>query len=316
MSIPLTDAQTLLAFKAGRSFRRPNTNLVDANPTKGAIVLANGEDGLLHFFWKERPNGRVHEDLILFPGDATLEKVSQERSGRTYVLRFESSDQKHFDASSARDAELVSNLNRLLEDPSAPLDWDSTSQAQAAPSAPASSQGPSSSSTARGAQAAGPPAGIATPEQLARLRALVTSMGASTGAATTSNSDDEVVLSDILTPANLIPLFTSHPTLLPALFPHLPPELLPQQQNGPLTPQQTAQLTETLQRTINSPPFRAAVTQLDRALQTGALGDFVRSLGLPESAGTGIGAFLRAIEDQARKGGSGGSGREDSMDED
>ena len=126
--------------------------------------------------------------------------------------------------------------------------------------------------------------------------------------------DDEVSLTDILTPSNLLPLFTSHPALLSSLFPHLPPDLLPSG-NAPLTPHQTAQLTESLQRTISSPQFRAAVAQLDRALRTGALGGFVRSLGLPESAGTGVGAFLRALGDQAREG-QGGSGEEDTMEED
>lgn len=113
----------------------------------------------------------------------------------------------------------------------------------------------------------------------------------------------------------MLPLFNSHPALLPSLFPHLPPDLLPSG-SAPLTPQQTAQLTESLQRTINSPPFRTAVAQLDRALRTGALGGFVRGLGLPESAGTGIGAFLRAIGEQARREGQGGSGQEDRMEED
>lgn len=96
MSVALTDNLTHLAFKAGRCFRRAGTNFVDANPTKGAIVLSNGEDGLLHFTWKDRATGALGEDLILFPGDATFEKVAQAPGGRTYVLRFESSDQKHF----------------------------------------------------------------------------------------------------------------------------------------------------------------------------------------------------------------------------
>ena len=111
-------------------------------------------------------------------------------------------------------------------------------------------------------------------------------------------------LTDVLTPSNLLPLFTSHPALLSSLFPHLPPDLLPPG-NAPLTPHQTTQLAESLQRTINSLQFRVAVAQLDRALRTGVLGGFVRNLGLPESAGTGVGAFLRAIGEQARREGSG-----------
>ena len=35
----------------------------------------------------------------------------------------------------------------------------------------------------------------------------------------------DLSLTDILTPANLLPLFSDHPELVPALFPHLPPDL-------------------------------------------------------------------------------------------
>ncbi|KAF8840603.1 adhesion regulating molecule [Paxillus ammoniavirescens] len=310
MSVTLTDAQTLLAFKAGRSTRRAGTSFVDASPTKGAIILSNSEDGLLRFVWKERTTGNVEEDLILFPGDATFEKVPQAPGGRTYVLKFESSNQRHFDASTRRDEEFVHNLNKLLEDPNIIPVWDSRNvEPEASTSTPGASTSQAPSAPSRNAQGSLPSG--TTPEQLARLRALVTSMGANAG----PNPDDEISLTDILTPSNLLPLFTSHPALLPSLFPHLPQELLPQS-NGPLTPQQTARLTESLQRTVNSPPFRAAVAQLDRALRTGALGGFVRGLGLPESAGTGVGAFLRAIAEQARREGTGGNGQGDLMDED
>ena len=55
-------AETRLAFKAGRAFRRGNTNFVDPDPTKGAILLQNGpDDGLLHFVWKDRTSGAVEE---------------------------------------------------------------------------------------------------------------------------------------------------------------------------------------------------------------------------------------------------------------
>jgi len=96
MSVTLTDSRTMMAFKAGRAFRRPGTNFVDPSPVKGAIVLCRDESLLVHFMWKDRTTGEVGEDLILFPEDAKFEKVSQSSWGRTYVLKFESSDQKHF----------------------------------------------------------------------------------------------------------------------------------------------------------------------------------------------------------------------------
>jgi len=125
-----------------------------------------------------------------------------------------------------------------------------------------------------------------TPEQLARLRSIVTSAG-SGSAALAAAQQPELSLTDILTPANLNPLFTSHPELISTLFPHLPPDL-------PTPPS-----PETLQQIIASPQFKGAVRSLDQAFRTGLLGGLVRGLGLPEEAGTGIEAFLRAVQEQA-----------------
>lgn len=61
---------------------------------------------------------------------------------------------------------------------------------------------------------------------------------------------------------------------------------------------------------LSSPQFRASVSNLDQALRTGLLGNLVRTLGLPEEAGTGVGPFLRAIQEQADREAS------DSMDTD
>ncbi|KAI0699282.1 adhesion regulating molecule [Cerioporus squamosus] len=277
-------AETRLAFKAGRAFRRGSTNFVDPDPTKGAILLQNGEDGLLHFIWKNRSNNNVEEDLILFPGDATFNKVEQSAWGRTYVLKFSSSDQRHFfwmqDADGSRDEEFVGNVNRLLADPSIVPIWYSDGynpNSQAA--------GPSQAPTG-GYQA--------SPEELARIRQLVSSLGARGGGAPAAEPEPEISLTDVLTPANLRPLFASHPELVQSLFPHLPPDL-------PSPPS-----VETLEQIVQSPQFRAAVRNLDMALRTGLLGGLVRTLGLPEEAGTGVEPFLRALQDQARREEGGG----------
>lgn len=50
-----------LAFKAGRAFRRDGTSFVDPNPTKGAVILQNGDDDLLHFQWKNRVTNEIEE---------------------------------------------------------------------------------------------------------------------------------------------------------------------------------------------------------------------------------------------------------------
>jgi hypothetical protein len=55
----------ILAFKAGRALRRDGTNFVDPKPEKGAIILYDGEDDLLHFVWKDRTTGAVGEVRII-----------------------------------------------------------------------------------------------------------------------------------------------------------------------------------------------------------------------------------------------------------
>ncbi|KAI0755000.1 proteasome complex subunit Rpn13 ubiquitin receptor-domain-containing protein [Daedaleopsis nitida] len=295
-------AEIRLAFKAGRAFRRGNTNFVDPDPTKGAILLQNDEHGLLHFIWKNRSNNEAEEDLILFPEDATFAKVEQSAWGRTYVLKFSSSNQRHFfwmqDADGSRDEEFVGNINRLLVDPSIVPIWYSAGYNPNSQSAGPSTSAASTSAPAASSSQAQPGGYQATPEELARIRSIVSSLGASAG---TPQVQHEISLTDVLTPANLRPLFASRPELARSLFPHLPPDL-------PSPP-----TVETLEQIVSSPQFRAAVRNLDQALRTGLLGDLVRTLGLPAEAGTGVEPFLRALQEQASREASEGG---DSMDTD
>ncbi|OSX59894.1 hypothetical protein POSPLADRAFT_1149736 [Postia placenta MAD-698-R-SB12] len=277
-----------IAFKAGRCFRREGTSFVDASPTKGAIILQNGEDGLLHFMWKNRQTNNVEEDLILFPSDAVFQKVEQSAWGRTYILKFASSNQRHFfwmqDADPSRDAEFVSNVNRLLDDPQTIPIWWAPGYNPGHDAQASTSSAPDAAPTAGSSQAASSQAHQPTAQELAQLQSIIASMSGGSG----QQGIPEMSLVDILTPANLAPLFSEHPELVRALFPYLPPDL-------PTHPTE-----ETLRQIVSSPQFRAAVRNFDQALRTGLLGGLVRGLGLPEEAGTSIEAFLRAIQEQAR----------------
>ncbi|KAI0801915.1 adhesion regulating molecule [Irpex lacteus] len=277
-----------IAFKAGRAFRRENTNWVDPSPIKGAIVLQNGDDGLLHFIWRNRVTNENVEDLILFPGDASFVKVEQSAWGRTYVLKFSSSNQRHFfwlqDADSSRDKEFVTNVNKLLQDPDTIPIWYAAGYSPEAAQRPEAAAGPSTSAQPAAGSSTTEGTHDPTPEELARVRELVASMGGQP-----QGGRPEFLIQDILTPANLLPLFTSHPEIIPTLFPHLPPDL-------PTPPS-----AEVLQQIISSPQFRSAVRSFDIALSTGALQGFVRSLGLPEEAGSGFEAFIQAIQRQAEQ---------------
>ncbi|KZV95784.1 adhesion regulating molecule [Exidia glandulosa HHB12029] len=263
-----------VAFKAGRLFRRGDTNWVDPQPEKGVVLVTATEDGLIQWQWKNRTTNALDEDLLIFPSDTTFSQVAQSAWGRTYVLAFSSSDQKHFDASSARDDQIVHNVNGVLQDASFEPTW----------STPAAS---SSSAAA---------AGSSRDDTLRRLREILT-RGGSASAAGLTVEPPSVALSDVLTPANLAPIFADE-ALARSLFPFLPADL-----PSPPTP-------ATLQQVVSSPQFQAAVRELDRALSTGLLADLVRGLGLPASAGESAEAFIRAVAEQA------GSGGEERMDTD
>ncbi|KAH9179302.1 adhesion regulating molecule [Lactarius sanguifluus] len=271
--MPLTERSTILAFKAGRAFRREGTNIVEPSADKGAIVIERGEDELLHFKWKNRVTEETEEDLILFPTDASFVTVPQ-ATGRVFVLKFSSSDQRHFfwmqDASGERDEEFAFHVNRILQIPGYIPVWiipeDTSDETPDAPTSDPSSQATASQPT---------------PEQLSQVRSLVAQMS---GGAT---EELEPFLADVLTADNLDPLFTSHPELIQSIFPHLPPEL-----SANPSP-------EVLSRIVSSPQFRSAVASFDRALRTGLLGGLVRQLGLPEEAGLSVEAFLRAVREQA-----------------
>ncbi|KAF5360659.1 hypothetical protein D9756_004757 [Leucocoprinus leucothites] len=302
----MSDSDTLLGFKAGRAFRREGSNTIEPSPTKGAILLINGDDGLLHFQWKNRESGNVEEDLILFPSDASFAKVTQS-PGRVYVLKFSSSNRRDFfwlqDASSARDDEFVRNLNGLLEDPDYEVQWSSssTSQIQTSSSSVPSSLPTSNPTTSNNNFQVTPEQTAALSNALGQLQGnpilsnVLQRLQAQNAGGVSALAPPDLALTDVLSPANVAPLFTSHPELISTLFPHLPPDL-------PMPPS-----AETLQRVISSPHFRAAVSSLDQGLRTGLLGGFVRSLGLPEEAGTGVLPFLRAIQEQADRERSGSS---------
>lgn len=59
--MPLTERTTILAFKAGRAFRREDSNIVEPSADKGAVVVERGEDELLHFMWKNRETEETEE---------------------------------------------------------------------------------------------------------------------------------------------------------------------------------------------------------------------------------------------------------------
>ncbi|CAO3657209.1 unnamed protein product [Mucor hiemalis] len=110
----------LVEFNAGKciiegSWVKPDTR-------KGKLYMDQGDDQLLHLYWKERKNQSTPEDnMIIFPDEAEFTKVSQCTTGRVYVLKFKTSQETHFywmqSKNDEKDQELVERVNELIRDP-------------------------------------------------------------------------------------------------------------------------------------------------------------------------------------------------------
>ncbi|KAI7901249.1 proteasome complex subunit Rpn13 ubiquitin receptor-domain-containing protein [Cokeromyces recurvatus] len=110
----------LVEFNAGKCIIEGR--LIKPDTRKGMIYMEQGEDQLLHFYWKERQNESVPEDdWIIFPDEAEFTKVTQCTTGRVYLLRFKISNERHFywmqNKSDEKDDELVERVNNLIRDP-------------------------------------------------------------------------------------------------------------------------------------------------------------------------------------------------------
>ncbi|CEJ03518.1 hypothetical protein RMCBS344292_17499 [Rhizopus microsporus] len=125
----------LVEFNAGKCIIEGN--LIKPDLRKGTIYMDQSDDQLLHFYWKERnSHAEPEDDIIIFPSEAKFVRVSQCTTGRVYMLKFNSSREKHFywmqDKSEEKDDENANSVNEFIESPesmSADLD-DSTSHAE------------------------------------------------------------------------------------------------------------------------------------------------------------------------------------------
>ncbi|CAG8799567.1 28959_t:CDS:10, partial [Gigaspora margarita] len=309
-------------FKAGKLKREGTSNLLKADERKGLIYMDQGDDQLMHFYWKDRKTGNVEDDLIVFPEEAEFIRVEQCTTGRVCLLNFKSSSQKLFfwmqDTKDDKDEENINKVNRLLNgltesrqqgtsstgplgspframDDLSGFEVDQEQLLQLLQghgafggSLPITSTTPASepqSATAAASEAgtgAQTSENMLTPEQLGSLRNILSEIQVPEG----GNQQSDVNLIDVLTPSEISPLL-SNPEVASALFPHLPNDI--------------NRTPEELREVIQSPQFAQALQSLSIALQSGQLGPLLTQLGLDPSAGSGVEAFLRAIQNQVSR---------------
>ncbi|CAK4247614.1 unnamed protein product [Aphanomyces euteiches] len=115
---------SLVEFNAGKMSavpKEPGTTklIVSPEPQKGKICLVRGDDNLLHFQWKNRTTGTSVDDYIIFPQDATFDKVDTSRpNDRVYVLQYKGSSRRFFywmqNKDNSKDVEQVKKVNELM----------------------------------------------------------------------------------------------------------------------------------------------------------------------------------------------------------
>merc|ERR1719226_396104 len=93
--------------------------MVTPDKRKGKVVLVSVEEeqGLIHFQWHDREKNEVSIDRIVI-NDAYFEKIEKCTTGRVYLLRFTSSDEKLFfwmqEPKEDGDAELIKKFNEAV----------------------------------------------------------------------------------------------------------------------------------------------------------------------------------------------------------
>ncbi|KAL3889213.1 hypothetical protein ACJMK2_001560 [Sinanodonta woodiana] len=114
--------KNLVEFRAGKMYMKGK--MVHPDKRKGQVYIYQSEDSLMHFCWKDRTNGNVEDDLIIFPDDVEFKHVTQCTTGRVFVLKFKSSTRKFFfwmqEPKTDKDDDHCKKVNDFLNNPPTP----------------------------------------------------------------------------------------------------------------------------------------------------------------------------------------------------
>lgn len=124
-------SKNIVEFKAGKMNLK--NKMVHPDKRKGLVYVYQSDDSLMHFCWKDRTNGIVEDDLMIFPDDVEIKKVPQCTTGRVYLMKFKSSNKKFFfwmqETETDKDEKLWKKVNDSLNNPPAPGSSSSSASA-------------------------------------------------------------------------------------------------------------------------------------------------------------------------------------------
>ena len=279
----------LVSFKAGR------LDLVGSRATplatKGLVRVVRTAEGLVHFQWLERraepglpPLLQEDFDLIVFPGDAYMKKLSKQsaQSARLVQLKFVAGKVLLFWMQTPAGPEADAEDQRLVEQVNTAIGGTPPPPAEEA-GAPDAAAGPS----------AAPPAATDARAAAALLAGAVPELATNLGQGILQNGPS---LAEVLKPETIIPLL-SNPEIQSRLEQYLPEE----HRNA-----------AAIMDLANSVQFQQQIVSFSQALQSGQLD--VRHFGLnPE--GFSVADFLASIEAAVAKEAGGRDGSGDAKEE-
>lgn len=290
------DQEVLFEFKAGKMVA--NGTRVVPDPRKGLVRLVKAEDTLLHFQWWDRTTFLVEDDQIVFPEEATFEKVGQS-SGRVYLLKFKYDERKSFfwmqELDKDQDAGVCNIVTHHLNHP---LDTDGEDEPEDSPQ-PLSENSEGIANELLEATAMsrdltggnlslpeGIPAGSSTGVvQLADLQRILSGIGQPPEVDYSMARDTGPGFSELLRPDVVRPLLESL-QLEERLAPYLP--------EGVRSKQAIAEL-------MQSPQFHQQLDAFTQVIRSGQID--LSQFGMDTSGyNFTVASFLEAIEDQAASG--------------
>jgi len=302
----------LVEFKAGKMTF--SNNKVTPDKRKGLVQLTQSPDSLIHFIWKDRTTGAIEDDLIIFPEEATMKKISQCTTGRIFLLEFKASSKKHFfwlqESKDDKDDEYIKKINEYINSP--PNPDQGASSGASVPGLGGIDQnalfqmfGGSRTQPGR-APAASPAAASSANASIAMndLRNILTGMGVPasvvSGAMAQRNANapaqsapaqpqepQGASLSQIINADSVLPLIMNNPNVINQLLPLLPEERR--------TPEEIVQV-------LRSPQFQQSLETFSSALQSGQLTEMIRQFNIQTSGGPQtIESFLTQLQNQSQQ---------------
>ncbi|KMT17642.1 hypothetical protein BVRB_2g035910 [Beta vulgaris subsp. vulgaris] len=282
--------EVMLEFRAGKMLLEGKR--VTPDTRKGLVRISRGEEGLVHFQWIDRVQNAVEDDQIVFPEEATFEKVEQ-ASGRVYILKFNTDDRKFFfwmqEPKAEDDQQLCRSVNHHLN---RPLDFlaeeDSGAsvplQAEEMAEDDISSRAGNLIGSSMGAEVVSDVTSAPGPVKLSDLQRILSNLQSAGPVEDVEDPDGGFGLGDLLKPELVLPLLETLP------FEERVAPYLPEGQ------QSLHDLIEVLQ----CPPFRQQVDAFSYVLKTGQID--LAQFGIdPSKYKFTVLSFLEALEDSVSK---------------